>query len=91
MGMGARGSSDRPAARRGKSAQGKPPPGARREFQEKSDRKNDRRSDRRSDKKSDRRSDKSILLGSALSGARERPREVYGLRTVKRKPGKHEV
>ena len=65
------------------SAQGKPPPGARREFQEKGKKKND--------KKSDRKSDKSILMGSGLSGVREEAREAYILRTVKRKPEKHKV
>jgi hypothetical protein len=83
MGMGARGSSDRPAARRGKSAQGKPPPGARREFQEKSKRKRN--------EKSEKKSDKSILVSSDISGVEEEATEVYGLRTVKRKPRKHKV
>jgi hypothetical protein len=57
-----------PAAKRYQSGPGKPPPGARREFQQNSDNKND--------KKGDEKSNKSILMGSGLSGAREEAREA---------------
>ena len=74
---------DRPAVKRYESGPRKPPPGARREFQEKSKRKRN--------EKSEKKSDKSILMSSDISGVEEEAREVYGLRAVKRKPGKHKV
>jgi len=52
-----------PRRKEKKSGPRKPPPEARREFQEKSEKKNDKKSD------------KSILMGSGLSGAREEARE----------------